>query len=503
LRHYLRIWFQFFFNSFFYNTASIGEIPDATGLDLPCRWGHYVTMIVTEAKRAFEALLGREFFSTRPEDLILYGTDGTNDPTPRPDAVARPGNVNEVAGVIKVARQYGIPVVPRGAGSSLSGGALPVKGGVVCVMTRMDRILEIDSDNLVAVVEPGCITAKFQEAAEEYGLFYPPDPASRDFSTLGGNAAENAGGTRAVKYGVTRDYILGLEAVIGTGEIITTGVRTAKGVVGYDLTRLLVGSEGTLGIITKLIMRLIPAPEAKETVLAYYDDLYGAARTVAALTAAKVVPATLEFMDQASIGCVTDYRECGLNRDARALLLIETDGPAAQAAAEADVALQLARDHGASEVRRARDKEEADAMWTARRAISPALFRVASGKFNEDIVVPRSRIPDMIKRVEGISAKHDIVIVCFGHAGDGNIHVNAMFDKNDPDSTARAHKAVHDIFTATLELDGTLSGEHGIGTTKRDLIGMELSSESLSLMARIKTAFDPDGIMNPGKVFPQ
>jgi len=450
----------------------------------------------------FERLLGPDSVSTRPEDLVLYGSDATNDPRSRPDAVAWPSTTDEVVGLVRLAREHRVPLIPRGAGSGLTGGALPVDGGIMVVMTRFDRIIEIDGENLVAEVEPGVFTSRLQAAAEKQGLFYPPDPASRDYSTLGGNVAENAGGTRAVKYGVTRDYVLGLTAVIGTGEIIRTGVRTAKGVVGYDLTRLLVGSEGTLGIITRLILRLVPKPATTWTVLAYFKNLADAAATVAALTAAKVVPATLEFMDQASITCVEQYLQMGLDLTAGGLLLIETDGPAAQARAEAEIVTTFCKENRAISVRMAESRAEAEAMWQARRVLSSAVFRLASGKMNEDIVVPRSRIPEMIERADQVSRKFGLKIINFGHAGDGNIHVCVMYDAADPVQVTRAKAAVKDIFTHTLDLGGTISGEHGIGTSKKDFIGLEISREGLKLMERVKAAFDPDGIMNPGKIFP-
>ena len=472
------------------------------GLDLSRNPGDYFVMIAKQAINEFRAVLGADQFSTRQEDLVMYSTDAANQDEFRPDAVAWPGTVDETAAVVRAARKHKIPVIPRGAGSGITGGVVPVHGGLVVVMTRFNRILEIDAANLVAEVEPGVVTSDFQAAVEKQGLFYPPDPASREFSTLGGNAAENAGGTRAVKYGVTRDYVLGLEAVLGTGEVITTGVRTAKGVVGYDLTRLLVGSEGTLGIITRLILRLVPAPETIETVVAYFKDMEGAARTVSALTASRVVPATLEFMDRTTMSCVEEYLHLGLDLSAGALLLIETDGPADQALAEANLAVRHCLENGAMVARRAESRTEAEDMWRARRAISTALFRLASGKSNEDIVVPRSRIPDMIRRLDELSRKHELRIVSFGHAGDGNIHVDVMYDKEDAEETRRAMNAKRDLFVATLEMGGTLSGEHGIGITKQNYIDMELSPESLSLMRRIKEAFDPDGIMNPGKVFP-
>lgn len=458
-------------------------------------------MIGKQACRDFEAIVGREYFSTRPEDLVLYGTDATNKPEYRPDGVIRPGSLSEVAALVKAARKHKTTIIARGAGSGMTGGALPVDGGLIVVMTRFNRILEVDRDNLVARAEPGVVTAHFQAAVEQVGLFYPPDPASREFSTLGGNAAENAGGTRAVKYGVTRDYVLGLTVVIGTGEIIHTGVRTAKGVVGYDLTRLLVGSEGTLGIITSLTLRLVPLPQARETLIAHFENIRQAAVTVAALTAAKVIPATLEFMDRQSIDCVRPYLSGEQGPEVGALLLIETDGPPDQARAEAETATRICLENGALSARQAKSREESENMWRARRALGPAMNLMASGKFNEDIVVPRSRIPEMIERQEEISKKHDTRIVSFGHAGDGNIHINVMYDRDVPEETERAHQAVHDLFTACLELGGTISGEHGIGTTKRPFIDMEISTESLNLQRRIKTAFDPDGIMNPGKIF--
>ncbi len=458
-------------------------------------------MLSKKLRHGLKKIFGPENFSTRPEDLHLYAFDATNQRF-MPEAVVWPGSAAEVSALVALAAEHSIPVVARGAGTGLSGGALPLHGGVVCAMTRFNRIVSIDKANLIAVVEPGVIASDFQAAVEEKGLFYPPDPASREFSTLGGNAAENAGGTRAVKYGVTRDYVLGLEVVLGTGEIIQTGVKTAKGVVGYDLTRLLVGSEGTLGIITRLTMRLLPKPEAKETVIAFFNKIPQAAETVSAITSARIIPATLEFMDRASLDCVKQYAGMEVDPKAGAFLLIETDGPAEQAGAEADTIVELCRKNGALTVRRAENAREAAVMWQARRAISPALFKVATGKLNEDIVVPRSLIPEMIARLEDISHRRGLKIINFGHAGDGNIHVNIMYDTADQGQAAAAEAALKDVFSATLELGGTISGEHGIGITKRGFIGMEIEPAALSLMKRLKKAFDPAGILNPGKIFP-
>jgi len=459
-------------------------------------------MLTRELSRRLEDILGRENFSTRVEDLVLYAYDGTGEEH-RPEAVAWPGSTAEVAAVVALAAEAGLPVVARGAGSGLTGGALPVAGGLVLAMSRFNRILSIDPANLTADVEPGVVTADFQAAVEKVGLFYPPDPASREFSTLGGNAAENAGGTRAVKYGVTRDYVLGLEAVLGTGEIVKTGVRTPKGVVGYDLTRLLVGSEGTLGIITRLTLRLLPKPQSKKTVAALFGDLNDAARVVAAITAQGIVPTTLEFMDRAALDCVQAYAGLALEPEDRALLLIETDGPEEQAASEAEAVIRLCQEMRARSVHKADTPAEAETLWQARRAISPALLKTAPGKFNEDIVVPRSRIPDMVAEIETIGAKRGVTIINFGHLGDGNIHTNVMYDPAEPGRREAAEFAVEDIFKATLAMGGTLSGEHGIGTAKSAYIGLELEPAVLDLMRRVKTAFDPKGILNPGKIFPK
>jgi len=448
-----------------------------------------------------EAIVGRLYVSTAKEDLLCYAYDATNRHH-LPDGVVFPGKTEEVSAIMKVVNDAGVHVVPRGAGTGMSGGALAVQGGLVMVMTRFNRVLSIDGDNLVAEVEPGVITAHFQEEVESKGLFYPPDPASAKYSTLGGNVAECAGGPRAVKYGVTRDYVLGLEVVLPSGEIITTGVRTAKGVVGYDLTRLIAGSEGTLGIVTKIVLRLVPLPEVVRTLGAVFGRIRDAARTVSEIVRSGLMPRTLEYMDQAAIQCVEDYLKIGLPVDAGAMLLVEVDGsPAAADRALAHLAA-ICEKGGGSEIRVAKSDKEAKALWRAREAISPALFRLGPHKINEDIVVPRNRIPDMVEWIEDLRRRTGLTMVTFGHAGDGNIHFNIMLDKEDKKAVNKAEDAVEELFRHTISLGGTISGEHGVGITKAPYLDMELGGPEIALMKRIKAAFDPKGILNPGKIFP-
>jgi len=383
----------------------------------------------------------------------------------------------------------------------MTGGALAVQGGLVMVMTRLKRILSIDTENLVAEAEPGVVTGHFQEMVEEKGLFYPPDPSSAAYCTLGGNVAECAGGPRAIKYSVTRDYVLGLEVVLPTGEIINTGVHTAKGVVGYDLTRLMVGSEGTLGVITKIVLRLLPLPEVVRTLSVVFSSIHDAARTVSEVARSGILPRTVEYMDQAAIRCVEDHLKIGLPVDAGAMLLIDIDGSRSGVEASVQYLVAMCEEGGADQIKAAGSKEEAKEIWRAREAISPALFRLGPDKINQDIVVPRNRIPDMVEWVDGLRARTGLTIVTFGHAGDGNIHVNIMFDRKDKETLEKAESAVKELFGQTIELGGTISGEHGVGVTKAPYMDMEIGAEEIALMKRIKVMFDPKGILNPGKIF--
>ncbi len=455
-------------------------------------------MLTPGVKKELERIAGKDNVSFSREDLICYSYDATNA-SYLPDAVVFPGGPQEISLILKMANSEVFPVVPRGAGSGFSGGSLPIEGGVVISTERMRKIIELDTANLTALVEPGVVTGDFQKEVESQGLFYPPDPTSLKFSTIGGNIAECAGGPRGLKYGVTKDYVLGLEVVLPTGEIITTGGKTIKGVVGYDLTRLMVGSEGTLGVVTKASLKLIPLPPAIKTMLAVFPRLEDAATSVAEIINAKVLPCTLELMDSVCIRCVEEYEKTGLPQ-AEALVLIEVDGDAQTVEKDSESVKRVCLDAGAESIKVAADKREIKALWSARRSVSTALTRLRPYKLNEDVVVPRSRLPELIKGIHDIGKKRDVTIANFGHAGDGNIHVNVMVDDKDPDEKKRGEEAVRDIFELTVKLNGTISGEHGVGITKAPYLKMELSKEVMDLTRRLKSVFDPRGILNPGKM---
>lgn len=444
-------------------------------------------------------IVGKENALTSLEERKCYSYDARTDGA-IPDLVVFPSSANEVSQILILANKLHFPVIPRGQGSGLTGGSVPVKGGVVLTFTRMNKILEIDTKNLVAIVEPGVITFVFQEEVAKHGLFYPPDPASYKYSSIGGNVAECSGGPNSMKYGVTRDYVLGLEVVKPTGEIIATGVKTMKGVVGYDLTRLFVGSEGTLGVITKIILKLIPAPEAKATILALFKKVEDTAEAVSGIVAAKIVPSTIEFMDRASIRCSEQANPMGIPEDIEGLLLIEIDGNTDSIESLAEKIKTVLIAHNAAEVTLTQDPSEADKLWQARRVVSQATYNLNPVKVAEDVVVPRSNIPKLIRFLEEMGKKYGLPILSFGHAGDGNFHVSLMI-KDTPEDYTKAHKAVEEIFSETIRLGGTLSGEHGIGTSKAPYLSMELSTEVIETMKSIKRIFDPNNILNPGKIF--
>ena len=440
---------------------------------------------------------------TDAEALAAYGVDALKRGRPA-DVVVLATTTGEIARIARLCSEHRIPLVPRGAGSGYTGGAVPLHGGVVLSLERMTRILEIDEANLVAVVEPGVITGDLQDAVERIGLFYPPDPASLRQSSIGGNVAECAGGPRAFKYGTTKKYVLGLEAVLPTGEIVETGGKVVKNVVGYDLTQLLVGSEGTLAIITKIILRLVPRPPVQATLRATFRDVHAAAAAVTGIIRARVVPAALELVDGESLEAVA--RNLGVRSLApegtAALLLLEVDGVAPAVEEEARRVEAACREAGATEVLRARDEAERQELWRVRRELSLSLKMVAPLKFNHDVVVPKGRIPELFALAARIRSEYRLRMPLFGHAGDGNIHVNIMVDPADADEVARAHAAERVLFEGVVALEGSISGEHGIGFSKAPFLPIELSADEIALMKRVKAAFDPHGILNPGKIFP-
>ncbi|MBL7210928.1 MAG: FAD-binding protein [Desulfobacteraceae bacterium] len=444
--------------------------------------------------------VGHEHLITDKGSMAEYASDATKLEF-MPDAVAFPGTPREISRILRLASKEGFPVTPRGAGSGMSGGALPVKGGLVMAMNRLDRILVIDEENFITKVEPGVITAHLQEAVERVGLFYPPDPASLNVSTIGGNVAECAGGLRAVKYGVTRDYVLGMTVVIPTGEIINTGVETMKGVAGYDLTRLLIGSEGTLAVITGITLRLIPRPAARKTMAALFPDILSAAKTVSGIIKNKIVPTILELIDRLCLDCVREEMGLSIPRDAGAMLLIEVDGDELLVEKEARSIREVCARGGALTFEAASGVEEADRLWEARRNVSPSLYKLRPHKINEDVVVPRSRLAELAAHLDELGEKYGLPIAAFGHAGDGNIHVNIMFDKENPREEENAKTLIRGLFGKVLQMGGTITGEHGVGITKAPYLGLEIPQAGLQLMSRIKTAFDPKGILNPGKIF--
>ena len=460
-----------------------------------------MTSLTPKQLEQLQAIVGAENCLAAEADRLAHAYDATQR-RHLPAVAVYPNSTAEVSQVMRLAHAWRLPVTPRGAGSGFSGGALPVAGGMALVLTRMNRILEIDRENFVAVVEPGVVTADFQRAVEALGLFYPPDPASQEFCTLGGNIAENAGGPRCLKYGVTRDYVLGLTVVSAQGEIFHTGGRTLKNVVGYDLTRLFVGSEGTLGIVTAITLKLLPKPASKKTMLAQFASIGGAARAVTAIVSGKIIPVALEFMDAATISCIRDRSPIPLPDECKAALIIEVDGDAAQLEAQMAAIAALIRPHDFLVGQMAASAQEAERIWQVRRAVSPSLKRLGPDKFNEDIVVPRARLPEMIAALEEIAARFQVRIVNFGHAGDGNIHVNIMVDLRQEGMAEKARQAVEAVFRAAVKLRGSISGEHGIGTVKAGYLGLEIDPVAIAMMRRVKTAFDPDNLLNPGKIFP-
>ncbi|MDB5075847.1 MAG: glcD1 [Chloroflexi bacterium] len=453
------------------------------------------------AKQRLSEQLGPEGALLAPEDLQSYAYDGTFLEH-RPDIVVLPRTTAEVQTILALATEEHVPVVTRGAGSGLAGGSVPLSGGIVLATTRMDAILELDDVNMLVRVQPGVVTADLHAAALARGLYYPPDPASQRQSTIGGNVAMCAGGPHGLKYGVTKDYVLGLEAVTADGRLMRTGGKMIKNVTGYNLTQLLVGSEGTLAVITEIIIRLIPKPRSTRTAMAVFPRIDDASRMITIILNAGVVPATIEIMDQDSIRCVEEWQHAGLPVDAEAILLIELDGEPSAVDVELRDVERLCSERGATEVRLAANAEESATLWAARRAVSASMARIRPTKLGEDISVPRSAIPEALTAIRAIAAKYGLLIPVYGHISDGNLHPNILFDRHDPEEVERVNKAAGEIFDVAVGLGGTLTGEHGIGSLKKEYLALALDPVELAMMRQIKDAFDPLGILNPGKVFP-
>lgn len=459
------------------------------------------TLITKEIKALFCDIVGANNYDDTKVGRLVYSYDATPKYQAMPEAVIAPKNAAEVSAIIKICNNYKIPIVPRGSGTNLCAGTCPTEGGIVLLFKHMNSILEIDEENLTVTVEPGVITLDMIAAVEKKGLFYPPDPSSMKISTIGGNINENSGGLRGLKYGVTRDYVMSLEIVLPNGDIIQTGGKLAKDVAGYDLTRLFVGSEGTLGIITKATLKLIPMPEAKKTMLALYQDLEAAARSVSKIIANKIIPTTLEFLDQPTLKVVEDFAQIGLPTDVKAVLLIEQDGPLEIVEQDMKKIADICTAEKAISVQLAQSAEEAENLRTARRSALSALARLKPTTILEDATVPRSEIAKMVAAINEIAKKYSLDICTFGHAGDGNLHPTCTTDVRNQEEIERVEQAFAEIFQKAVELGGTITGEHGVGMMKAPYLHLKLGEAGINAMKAMKQAFDPNNIMNPGKIF--
>lgn len=450
---------------------------------------------------ALTARLGAAHVLTAPEDILPYAFDGTAALKQRPRAVVFPANTADVVAILQLAREQRVPVVTRGNGTGLSGGSVPLEGSLVVCVNRMDQIRELDTKNLTLRADAGVVTQRIFDAADGVGLFYPPDPGSMKISTIGGNVAENSGGLRGLKYGVTRDYVMGLEVVLADGSVCWLGNKCVKDVAGYNLRDLFIGSEGTLGVITSVLLKLLPKPQARQTLLATFAQMDAAAETVSAIIAAKIIPCTLEFLDRKTIQCVEAFARVGLPMDAEALLLIETDGHPAAVADEAARIEGLAREYGATSIKRAATAEEATRLATARRSAFSALARLRPTTILEDATVPRSELAKMIRFVGETASRHRLEVATFGHFGDGNLHPTFLTDERDAAEMHRVEAAMKEIFEYALSLGGTITGEHGVGLAKKAFLRRQLGDDSYALLKAIKRTLDPEGMLNPGKIF--
>jgi glycolate oxidase len=440
---------------------------------------------------------------TKKEDLLPYGFDGTAALKQVPAAVVFPTSATQISQTLKLAQEDRTPIVTRGSGTGLSGGSVPTEDGksIVLCLVRMDEIEEVDSDNLTLTAQAGVITKAIDDAARVHGLFYPPDPGSMKISTIGGNVAENSGGLRGLKYGVTRDYVMGLEVVLANGDITWIGNKCVKDVAGYNLRELFIGSEGTLGVITKVLLSLLPVPRASSTLLATFDTMEAAAKTVSAIIAARIIPCTLEFLDQVTIRAVEDYTQIGLPTEAAALLLMETDGHPDAVAEEANTMAEIARAQGAREVKAAKDDDEAARLASARRTAFSALARVKPTTILEDVTVPRDKLAEMVSFINEIAARYHLHVGTFGHMGDGNLHPTFLTDERDHAEMTKVHGAFEKIFEKTIELGGTVTGEHGVGLAKKEYLPKQMDATAYTLLKQLKQTLDPNNILNPGKIF--
>lgn len=458
-------------------------------------------MLNNEIKKAMIEIVGAENFDDSKAGRLVYSYDATPNFQSLPDAVVSPRNTHEISKLVKVCNENSIPIVPRGSGTNLCAGTCPTEGGIVFLFKHLNKILEVDEENLTVTVQPGVITLEMINEVEAKGLFYPPDPSSMKISTIGGNINENSGGLRGLKYGVTRDYVMALEVVLANGDIIRTGGKLAKDVAGYDFTRLFVGSEGTLGIITEATLKLIPMPETKKTMLALYQDIEAAAKSVSKIIANKIIPTTLEFLDQPTLRVVEAHAQIGLPTDVQAVLLIEQDGAPEIVDRDMKRMTEICTSEQAISVQVAKSDVEAEALRTARRSALSALARLKPTTILEDATVPRSEIAKMVNGINEIAKKYHLNICTFGHAGDGNLHPTCPTDARDQDEMKRVEKAFEEIFEKAIELGGTITGEHGVGVMKAPYLELKLGSEGIAAMQAVKHALDPNNIMNPGKVF--
>ncbi|MBU2583799.1 MAG: FAD-binding protein [Bacteroidetes bacterium] len=458
-------------------------------------------MIEPKVLSKIESIVGKKNFSATKEDKICYSYDATPLLQKYPDAVVFPEDAEQISKIMKLANQEKFSVVPRGAGSGLSGGSIPVDDSIVLVMTRWNKILELDESNLTITVQPGVITELIDIEAEKIGLFYPPDPGSIKFCTIGGNVAENAGGLRGLKYGVTKNYVLGLEMITPTGEVIYSGGKNVKDVAGYNLRDIMVGSEGTLGIFTKILLKLIPRPTNSKTLLAFFNSTIQSGEVVSEIIASKIIPSMIEFLDKTTIKCVEDYAHLGLNTNLEALLLIEVDGSKEEIDRNAELIHSICKKKNAVEILVAQTEAEALRLKTARRSAFSALARVKPTTILEDATVPRSKLPEMLEAIQKIVSEENILLGNFGHAGDGNLHPTCLTDERDYSEIHKAEKAFDRIFNTAIKLGGTITGEHGTGLSKSKFLEAAVGSAGLEFMKKVKSSWDPNNVLNPGKIF--